>query len=88
MLGYFLRRLLYMGIVLILVSILSFYIITLPPGSWIENYASELEASGDIVDEAELEFLYERYGLNLPLHEQYIRWIVPLVTKGDFGQSF
>ena len=88
MANYFIRRLLYMVIVLCLVSILSFYIINLPPGSWIENYSLELESSGDIVDQAELDFLRNRYGLDRPLHEQYVRWIVPLVTEGDFGQSF
>ena len=73
MLNYFARRLLYMFIVLFCVSILSFYIINLPPGSWIENYALELEASGDIVDQEELDFLKQRYGLDRPLHEQYLR---------------
>ena len=88
MLNYVIRRLLYMGIVLFLVSLLSFFIINLPPDSWIENYALELESSGDIVDQAELDFLLRRYGLDRPLIDQYIHWIVPLVTKGDFGQSF
>jgi peptide/nickel transport system permease protein len=88
MVSYFLRRLLYMVIVLLLVSVLSFYIINLPPGSWIENYALELEASGDVVDQSELEFLNIRYGLDRPLHEQYFKWIIPLLTEGDFGQSF
>jgi len=77
-----------MLIVLVLVSILSFYIINLPPGSWIQNYALELEASGNPVDQSELDFLQSRYGLDRPLHEQYVRWIIPLLTKGDFGQSF
>ena len=88
MLAYFARRLLYMFIVLFMVSILSFYIINLPPGSWLQNYALELEASGDIVDQEELDFLKRRYGLDLPLHEQYLKWAIPLVTEGDFGQSF
>jgi len=88
MLNYLLRRLLYMAVVLFLVSVLSFYIINLPPGSWIQNYALELEASGEIVDQEKLEFLKVRYGLDLPLHEQYFRWIIPLVTKGNFGESF
>ncbi len=77
-----------MVIVLFLVSILSFYIINLPPGSWIQNYALELEASGNPVDEKELDFLRDRYGLDRPLHEQYLNWIIPLITEGDFGQSF
>jgi len=86
--NYFLRRLAYMLIVLGLVSLLSFYIINLPPGSWIENYALQLEAEGSVADQSELEFLTRRYGLNEQLHIQYIRWIVPLITEGDFGQSF
>jgi peptide/nickel transport system permease protein len=78
-----------MVIVLMLVSAVSFYIVNLPPGSWIESYALELIAEGgDIADQAELDFLTQRYGLDRPLHIQYVRWIVPVVTEGDFGQSF
>lgn len=86
--SYFLQRFFYMIIVLGLVSFLSFYIINLPPGSWIENYALQLEAEGSVADQSELEFLTNRYGLNEELHIQYLRWIVPLITEGDFGQSF
>jgi peptide/nickel transport system permease protein len=86
--GYFLRRLLYMLIVLGLVSLLSFFIINLPPGSWIENYALQLEAEGSVADQSELEYLTIRYGLDETLLVQYVRWIVPLLTEGDFGQSF
>jgi peptide/nickel transport system permease protein len=79
----------YMVIVLILVSAVSFYIVNLPPGSWIESYALELIAEGgDIADQAELDFLTRRYGLDKPLHIQYLRWIGAVLTEGDFGQSF
>ena len=77
-----------MIIVLCLISIASFYIVNLPPGSWIESYAIELDNSGEMVDEEELIYLTERYGLDQPIHIQYLRWIVPILTKGDFGQSF
>lgn len=86
--SYFLRRFVYMIIVLILVSLVSFYIINLPPGSWIENYALELEAGGTPADQSELDFLTQRYGLDQSIHVQYVRWIIPLITRGDFGQSF
>jgi peptide/nickel transport system permease protein len=43
---------------------------------------------GDIADQAELDFLTRRYGLDKPLHIQYLRWIGPVLTEGDFGQSF
>ena len=88
MVNYFLKRLFYMIIVLYLVSIASFYIVNLPPGSWIESYAIELDNSGEMVDEEELIYLTERYGLDQPIHIQYLRWIIPILTKGDFGQSF
>jgi peptide/nickel transport system permease protein len=47
-----------------------------------------LEAQGNLDNRAELDYLTERYGLDQPLMVQYVRWIVPVVTQGDFGQSF
>ena len=89
MLGYFIRRMFYMVVILALVSVVSFYIVNLPPGSWIESYRLELIAeSGTAANEAELEYLTKRYGLDQPLYIQYLRWIVPIVTEWDFGQSF
>lgn len=85
---YILQRLLYVLLVIGLVSVVVFYIINLPPGSWIENYALELAAAGNPADASELTFLTSRYGLDQPLHVQYIHWIVPLITQGDFGYSF
>jgi peptide/nickel transport system permease protein len=82
------RRLLFVLFVLALVSIVVFYIINLPLGSWVESYALELAASGNPADASELHFLTTRYGLDQPLHVQYARWIVPLITRGDFGYSF
>lgn len=85
---YIAQRVVYVMIVLGLVSISVFFIINLPPGSWVENYVLELEAAGNPADRSEVEFLTQRYGLNDPLLVQYTRWIVPLVTAGDFGYSF
>jgi len=85
---YIIQRSIYVLLVLMLVSVSVFYIINLPVGSWIENYMLELEASGSPADRSELDFLTNRYGLSEPLHIQYVRWIVPLVTQGDFGYSF
>jgi len=62
--------------------------VNLPPGSWIETYAIELDNSGEMVDESELLYLTERYGLDKPIHIQYIKWIIPILSAGDFGQSF
>ena len=80
MVNYFFKRVFYMIIVLLLVSIASFYIVNLPPGSWIETYAIELDNSGEMVDESELLYLTERYGLDKPIHIQYIKWIIPILS--------
>ena len=88
MLSYILRRLAYMVLILFLVSVVCFYIINLPPGSFIETYATQLEAAGSPATQAQLDYLTLRYGLDQPLYIQYLNWIVPLVTRGDYGYSF
>lgn len=88
MLTYILQRLAYMVLILILVSMFCFLIINLPPGSFIETFASQLEEAGSPATAAQLDYLRERYGLNQPIYVQYWNWIVPLVTQGDYGYSF
>ena len=88
MLSYIVRRLGYMVVVLFLVSVVCFYIINLPPGSYIETFATQLDAAGSPATQAQLDYLTIRYGLDQPLHVQYLNWIVPLVTQGDYGYSF
>ena len=88
MAGYLARRVVYMVVVLALVSVTSFYIINLPPGSWVETYAIQLDSSGTPASAAQLDYITKRYGLDRPLYEQYLRWIVPILTAGDFGYSF
>jgi peptide/nickel transport system permease protein len=69
------------------VSIVSFLVIELPPGDYVSAYAASLAASGDALDEAERESLKQRFGLGLPIHQRYLKWIGG-VLQGDFGYSF
>ncbi len=55
--SYFLRRLGYTVILLWLISVTSFIIIQLPPGDYITSYIRQLEASGQPVDQSEIEAL-------------------------------
>ena len=87
MLLYITRRILFMIPTLVAISILSFAIIQLPPGDFLTSYAAQLRQEGDLVDEAELEALAQRYGLGQPVYVQYWKWIKGVVTKGDWGQS-
>ncbi len=87
MLGYILRRIGMMIPTLIVISMLSFIIIQLPPGDYLTSYAASLRATGDAVDEAELESLRERYGLGQPIYVQYYKWMSGILLRGDWGQS-
>lgn len=87
MLFYIIRRFIYMVIILLMVSVITFTIIQLPPGDYLTSYISKLRASGSIVTEDEIFSLRKQYGLDLPLYQQYFTWMRKMF-HGDFGTSF
>ncbi len=87
MLSYFARRLLVMIPTLLVISLVVFVIIQLPPGDYLETLISEMQAQGENVDPARIEFLRQQYGLDKPLIEQYWVWLFGLL-QGDLGYSF
>ncbi|MGD1877342.1 MAG: ABC transporter permease [Kiloniellaceae bacterium] len=87
MLSYFARRLLIMIPTLLVISLVVFVIIQLPPGDYLETHIAELVAQGEKVDSARIAFLREQYGLDKPLIEQYWLWLIDLL-QGDLGYSF
>lgn len=88
MLSYIIKRLLRMIPQLFLISLLAFIIIQLPPGDYLTEYINRLRATGYSVDEYEIERFTSMYGLDQPMHIQYLKWITNIVTKLDFGYSF
>lgn len=86
--GYIVRRILYMFPTLIGISLLSFAIIQLPPGDFVNAMAARLAEQGEALDGARLAALRERYGLDQPMYVQYVRWMWGILTRGDFGMSF
>lgn len=87
MASYIVKRCLTMIPTLIIISILVFIIIQLPPGDYLESYIAELESQGESVDPQKIAFLRQEYGLDKPLWEQYYVWISGFV-QGDLGYSF
>ena len=81
------RRLMGMIPFIILVSITVFGLIKLTPGDFVSNYAAALAAAGETVDDAMLDAMRTRYGLDQPLIVQDWDWISGVVV-GDFGYSF
>ncbi|MET4699833.1 peptide/nickel transport system permease protein [Constrictibacter sp. MBR-5] len=87
MVTYIARRLLIMIPTLIAISIIVFIIIQLPPGDYLSTQIAEMQARGEAVDQGKIEFLRAQYGLDRPMHEQYLVWVWGLL-HGDLGYSF
>ena len=85
-----------MLLTLLVVSMLVFAIINLPPGDYLSNQIAELRATGQAEGVAKAEFLRKEYALDKPLYQQYLIWVGfmpgPLgfsgLIQGDFGWSF
>ena len=84
---YIFKRILTMIPTLVIISILVFIIIQLPPGDYLESHIAELQSQGESVDPQKIEFLRHEYGLDKPIWEQYFVWISGFV-QGDLGFSF
>ncbi|AJG41576.1 ABC transporter permease [Thermotoga sp. RQ7] len=87
MIMYILRRLINAFITLLIISIISFAIIQLPPGDFLTSYIAQLRVSGEDIDLATVEALRKQYGLDKPIYVQYLKWIWGIL-HGDFGYSF
>ncbi|MBI2906355.1 MAG: ABC transporter permease [Chloroflexi bacterium] len=78
---YIIRRLMYVVLVLIGVSIVIFSLMRVVPGDVTSLILGESRAS-----EAEVRALRQELGLDRPIHEQYLAWIWDLVRL-DLGKS-
>ena len=87
MIRYLIWRVAVMIPTLILISMLVFAIIELPPGDYFESYVQELRAMGETADLQEIEDLKARYGFDQPMPIRYLHWVGGML-HGDFGYSF
>jgi len=85
-LTYILQRLGLALITIWAISVISFVIIQLPPGDFVDAYIANLSASGSMVSQQEAQSLRQLYGLDQPVWVQYWKWI-SRVVQGDFGPS-
>ncbi len=68
---------------LLLASVLCFAIIQLAPGDYLDSLRENPSISQDT-----LEGLKKQFGLDQPVYIQYYKWLVQVVTRLDFGNSF
>ncbi len=91
MLGYIGRRVLHMIPTLILISIISFIIIELPPGDMASAYVGRLEEMRDRIGSEEAEEMVAniraQLGLDDPFPVRYLKWGAGWF-RGDWGWSF
>jgi peptide/nickel transport system permease protein len=87
MLAFVVRRFFSMTITFILISIISFIIIQLPPGDVVSNFVRQQEAvSGTSLPAETAEMLRQRYGYGEPIYMQYLKWVAGF-PSGNFGIS-
>ena len=88
MFKYLIRRLLMMIPMLLLVSMIAFFLIELPPGDFMTHWIENRRLSGVTVSETEIESMIRRFGLDQPVHIRYLTWLRRLVIDQDLGISF
>lgn len=80
---YILKRVLQAILTLFLASALSFFVIQLAPGDFLDQYRQSPQFSAETLQQLE-----EQFGLNLPPWRQYLNWLYQVLFKGNFGLSF
>lgn len=86
MLMYIARRLVLAMITCVAISVLTFIIIRLPPGDFVDAYIANLASTGSSITAEQAQAMRAEYGLDRPVYVQYALWISRVVT-GDFGVS-
>jgi peptide/nickel transport system permease protein len=86
MLSYLLRRVVMAVFTVVAISMLSFAIIQLPPGDFVDTYIAQLEASGSLIRQEEADALRQQYGLDQPIYVKYLKWMTQ-ISHGNFGWS-
>ncbi|MBM4459551.1 MAG: ABC transporter permease [Chloroflexi bacterium] len=87
MIFYLIRRVMMLVPILILMSMVAFFLIELPPGDYVSFRIQQLRMSGVEVSEDEAQRLMIQYGLDRPLPARYWRWVSGIVLRGNFGWS-
>ena len=85
-----------MLLTLLVVSVLVFVIINLPPGDYLSNQIAELQATGQTAGVAKIQFLRQEFALDEPLWKQYLIWVgfypgphgFSGLIQGNLGWSF
>jgi len=84
---YVIRRLLLLPVTVLLLSVFSFGLVRLVPGSVVDARLSNTMGASASADPEQRAALEAHFGLDKPVHVQYVNWIGQVLT-GDFGDSW
>lgn len=87
MLLYIIRRIAMLVPILMVMSMVAFFLIQLPPGDYVSMRIIQLEQSGVQVSDQEADRLRRQFGLDKPPIERYIWWVKGIVLEGNWGWS-
>lgn len=87
MAAYLARRLGLAVITVWAITVVTFIIMQLPPGDFVDAYMAQSAAMGSAISAAEAAAMRHAYGLDQSIWVQYAKWL-SLVAHGEFGLSF
>jgi len=73
---------------LIIISVVVFIVINLPPGDFVDRLIAQRRSAGEVVSPSEAISMRAVYSLSDPLPVRYLHWISGIVLHGDFGESY
>jgi peptide/nickel transport system permease protein len=76
-----------MAVTVWLTSVVTFLVIQLPAGDFVNNLATRYARSGQSLQQESLNNLRRQFGLDQPIYVQYLRWAAN-VSRGNLGWSF
>ncbi len=86
MLRFIVQRLLLLPVLLLLFSVIVFWLVQAPPGDYLTSYIANLASGGSSIREEQVEALRHQFGLDQPGYVRYLYWMEGLL-KGDLGYS-
>ncbi len=84
---YIVRRTLMLIPIVIIMSMVAFFLIQLPPGDYVSFRILQLQNSGVQVSEQQALALKAQFGLDKPPLVRYFQWVTGIVTRGNWGYS-
>ena len=87
MINYIIKRVILSFLTIIAISMMSFFIIEIPPGDQVDRYKEIAQSRAQEPDPDDLEYLRKYLGLDQPQYIRYLKWIFNL-AQGDLGLSF